>query len=50
MRVLIAFEEGYRPYGETVAGAIRWLRPGTEVSLVRGASRAEKVGCLNRDR
>ncbi len=35
MRILIAFEESYRSYGETAAGAIRWLRAHTEVSLVR---------------
>ena len=31
----IAYEGSHRPYAETAAGAIRWLRPGVEVSLAR---------------
>ncbi len=44
MWVLIAFEVGYRSYGQTAAGAIRWLRPGTEVSLVRAGDLGEALG------
>jgi hypothetical protein len=31
MRVLVAFEHNYRAYRETIAAAIRVLRPGVEV-------------------
>ena len=47
MRVLIAFEDSYRSYGQTAAGAIRWLRPGTEVSLVRAGDLGEALGSLD---
>jgi hypothetical protein len=40
MRVLIGYEGTHRSYGETAAGAIRWLRPGVDVSLVH----AEEIG------
>ena len=30
MRVLVAFEDDYRAYRETIAAALRVLRPGTE--------------------
>lgn len=47
MRVLIAFEESYRSYGQTAAGAIRWLRPGTEVSLARAGDLGEALGSFD---
>ncbi len=47
MRVLIAFEESYRSYGQTAAGAIRWLRPGTEVSLARAEELGEALGSFD---
>jgi hypothetical protein len=31
IRILVAFEEGYRVYRETIAAALRVLRPETEV-------------------
>ena len=47
MRVLIAFEESYRSYGQTAAEAIRWMRPGTEVSLVRAGDLGEALGSFD---
>ncbi len=47
MRVLIAFEGSHRSYGETAAGAIRWLRPGAEVSLVRAEDLGAEVGSFD---
>jgi hypothetical protein len=35
LRVLIAYEDSHRAYGETVAMALRRLRPSAEVSVVR---------------
>jgi hypothetical protein len=35
LRVLVAYEESHRSCGETVAMAIRRLRPGVELSVVR---------------
>jgi hypothetical protein len=35
LRVLIAYEDSHRSYGETVAGAIRKRRPRAEVSVVQ---------------
>ena len=43
MRLLIAFEESHRSYGQTMAGAIRKLRPGAEVALVRAEGLAAEV-------
>ena len=43
MRLLIAFEESHRSYGETLEGAIRGLRPGAEVALVRAEDLAAEV-------
>ena len=34
-RVLIAYEESHRSYGETMMAAIRGLRPGVEVAVVQ---------------
>jgi len=46
MRVLIGYEVSHRSYGETAAGAISWLRPGVEVSLVRAAELGGEVARL----
>ncbi len=43
MRVLLAFEGSHRSYGETMEGAIRELRPGAEVALVRAEDLAGEV-------
>ena len=43
MRVLIGYEESHRSYGQTLEGAIRWLRPGVEVSLARAEDLKEEV-------
>jgi hypothetical protein len=40
MRVLIAYGDSHRSYGETLEAALRGTRPGVEVSLVR----AEELG------
>jgi|SRR5215210_5119132 len=34
MRILVAFEHNYRAYRETIAAAIRVLRPGVEVETI----------------
>ena len=47
MRVLIGYEDSHRSYGETMAGAIRWLRPGMEVSLARAEDLGDEVGRLD---
>ena len=36
MRVLLAFEENYRVYGQAMAAAIRQFRPDVEVAVVEG--------------
>lgn len=35
LRVLVAFEELYRSYGEAIAGAVRLLRPDAQVLIAR---------------
>ncbi len=47
MRVLIAYEDSYRAYGEALERAIRGLRPSVGVSLVRARQLAEEVGSLD---
>lgn len=47
MRVLIAFEVSHRSYGETLEGAIRWLRPGAEISLVPAEDLASEMGSFD---
>ena len=43
MRVLVVYEDSYRSYGETMAGTIRGLKPGAEVSLVQARELASEV-------
>lgn len=43
MRVLIAYEDSYRSYGEALEAAIRGMRPGAETSLVRARGLAPEV-------
>lgn len=43
MRVLIGYEESHRSYGQTLEGAIRWLRPGMEISLARAEELGDRV-------
>ena len=43
MRILIAYEDSHRSYGEALAGAVRGLRPGAEVSLVQARELAGAV-------
>jgi hypothetical protein len=47
MRMLIGYEDSHRSYGETTAGAIRWLRPGIEVSIVRAEDLGDEVARLD---
>jgi hypothetical protein len=47
MRVLIGYEDSHRSYGETTADAIRWLRPGIEVSLVQAEEIGDEVARLD---
>jgi hypothetical protein len=47
MRVLIAYEDAYRSYGQALAGAVRGLRPGAEVSLVHARRLAPEVARLD---
>lgn len=47
MRVLVCYEESHRSYGETTALALRWLRPGAEVSVARAENLAEEVARLH---
>jgi hypothetical protein len=42
-RVLVVYEDSYRSYGETMAGTIRGLKPGAEVSLVQARELASEV-------
>jgi hypothetical protein len=43
MRVLIAYEDSHRSYGEALEGAVRGLRLGAEVSLVQARELASEV-------
>ena len=47
MRVLIAYEDSHRSYGETIAEAIRWLRPGIEVSVAQAEDLGDEVARLD---
>ena len=42
-RVLVVYEDSYRSYGETMAGTIRGLKPGAEVSFVQVRDLASEV-------
>lgn len=46
MRVLVAFENEYRIYGEAIARVIRELRPSVEVTIVDAETLGEEVGRL----
>ena len=46
LRVLIAYEDSYRSYGQTMACAIRKLRPLAEVSVVQVRELGSEVGRL----
>src|SRR5215213_9955508 len=47
MRVLIAYEDSHRAYGEALKRAIRGLRPSAKVSLVQARQLAGEVGSLD---
>ncbi len=44
MRVLVAFENEYRIYGEVIARVIRELRPSVEVTIAEAETVGEEVG------
>ena len=44
MRVLIAYKDSHRAYGEALERAIRGLRPSVEVSLVQARGLGGEVG------
>jgi len=46
MRVLVAFENEYRIYGEAIARVIRELRPSVEVTVAEARTVGEEVGRL----
>ncbi len=46
MRVLVAFENEYRIYGEAIARAIQELRPSVEVAVAEAGAVGEEVGRL----
>jgi hypothetical protein len=47
MRVLVAFEDDYRSYRETIAAAIQGLRPGLEVDSVALGGLEEELARLD---
>jgi hypothetical protein len=47
MRVLIAYKDSHRAYGEALERAIRGLRPSVEVSLVQARELGGEVGSLD---
>ena len=47
MRVLIAYGDSHRSYGETLETALRGMRPGVEVSLVRAEELGDEVARLD---
>ena len=47
MRVLIAYGDSHRSYGETLEAALRGMRPGIEVSLVRAEELGDEVARLD---
>jgi hypothetical protein len=44
IRVLIAYEDSHRSYGEALEGAIRGLKPGAEVSVVQARELGIEIG------
>ena len=44
MRVLVVYENSYRSYGETLAGTVRGLKPGAEVSLIQAWELGAEIG------
>jgi hypothetical protein len=44
MRILIAYEDSHRSYGQTLAGAIRGLRPVVETAVVQVRALEAEVG------
>ena len=44
MRILIAYEDSHRSYGQTLAGAIRGLRPVVETAVVQVHELEAEVG------
>jgi hypothetical protein len=44
MRILIAYEDSHRSYGQTLAGAIRGLRPVVETAVVQVRELEAEVG------
>lgn len=46
MRILVAFENEYRIYGEAIARVIRELRPSVEVTVAAAGTLGEEVGRL----
>jgi hypothetical protein len=47
MRVLIAYEDSHRSYGQTMAGAIRGLRPTVEAAIVQVRELGAEVGSFD---
>ena len=47
MRVLIAYKDSHRAYGEALERAIKGLRPSVEVSLVQARELGGEVGSLD---
>ena len=43
VRVLVVYEDSYRSYGETMAGTVRGLKPGAEVSLIQARELGTEV-------
>ena len=47
MRVLIAYKDSHRAYGDALERAIRGLRPSVEVSLVQARELGAEVGSVD---
>ncbi len=47
IRVLVVFEDGYRAYRETIADALRTLRPGAEVTVAEPDAIESEMARIN---
>jgi len=47
MRILIAYENSHRSYGEALAGAVQGMRPHAEISLVQARELGAELGRLD---
>lgn len=47
IRILVVFEDGYRAYRETIADALRTLRPGAEITVAEPDAIESEMARIN---